>query len=332
MDNKGILLCGETAEGKLAPITLQLLGIGRRLADELGEKLSILLMGSGLSTPGQQATAAGADTVYLADNPLLENYNSDAYTYVAANLCQQLQPGILLLGQTDIGRDLAPRLAGRLKTGLAMDCTALSIDPASKLLIRTRPVYGGNANATVISRTTRPQMATIRTGMMKPAEPDSSRQGEIIAWNGTIDPTVIKVKVVERVKEEREGVRLEEADVVVSGGRGMGNSENFKAIENLARLLGGAMGATRVACEEKWVPATHQVGQTGKMVSPKLYIAVAISGATQHLAGCAGSKCIVAINKDPEANIFKVAHLGVVGDWKEALPALTKKLEELLTK
>ncbi|MBM2825388.1 MAG: Electron transfer flavoprotein subunit alpha [Dehalococcoidales bacterium] len=332
MENKGILLCGETAEGKLAPITLQLLGIGRKLADELGEKLSILLMGSGLAGLGQQAVALGADRVYLADDPLLDNYNSDAGTYVAANLCQQLLPAILLLGQTDVGRDLAPRLAGRLKTGLAMDCTALAIDPQTRLLIRTRPVYGGNADATVISRTTRPQMATIRTGMMKPAEPDDSRRGEVIAWGGTIDPSVIKVKVIERVKEEREGVRLEEADVVVSGGRGMGSSENFKAIENLAHLLGGAMGATRIACEEKWVPATYQVGQTGKMVSPKLYIAVAISGATQHLAGCAGSRCIVAINKDPQANIFKVAHLGIIGDWKEALPALTRKLEELLAK
>jgi len=332
MDNKGILLCGETTEGKLALITLQLLGIGRKLADELGEELSILLMGSGIAGLGQEAIVLGSDKAYVADDPLLDSYNSDAYTYVAANLCQQISPSILLLGQTDVGRDLAPRLAGRLKTGLAMDCTALAIDHETRLLNRTRPVYGGNADATVISKTAHPQMATIRIGVMTPAERDNSRQGEVITLDGAVDPAAVKVKVIERVKEEGEGVRLEDADVVVSGGRGMGSAENFKALWELARLLGGAVGATRVACDEEWVPASIQIGQTGKVVSPKLYIAIALSGAMQHIAGCSGSKYIVAINKDPEANIFKVASLGTVGDWKEALPAFTKKLEELLAK
>ena len=330
MDEKGVLLCGEITKGKLAPITLELLGIGRKLADELGEELSMLLMGKSIDSPGQAAIAFGADKVYLADDPLLEEYNSDAYTYVTASLCQRLYPLILLLGQSDMGRDLAPRLAGRLKAGLAMDCIGLAIDPGTRLLNRIRPVFGGNANATVISSTARPQMATIRPGVMIQAEHDDSRKGEVITVKDAIEPSAIRVKAVERVKEEIEGLRLEDANIVVSGGRGIGSTENFQAIRELAHLLGGAVGATRAACDENWVPATLQVGQTGKIVSPKLYIAVGLSGAMQHVAGCSGAKYIVAINKDSDANIFKIAHFGIVGDWKEALPAFTQKLKELL--
>lgn len=329
---KGVLLCGEVDKGKLAPITLELLGIGRKLANELGQELSILLLGSKIANLGQEAIAFGADKVYVADNPLLENYNSDAYTMIAANLCRKILPYIVLLGQTDIGRDLAPRLTGRLQGGLAMDCLELAIDPASKLLVATRPVFGGNALATVISKAARPQMATVRSRTMKPAERDASRQGQVIPLEATVDASAVKVKVIERVEEKAEGIKLEDAEVVVSGGRGIGSAQNFAVISELAQLLGGAVGATRAACEEGWVPMTHQVGQTGKIVSPKLYIAVGISGAMQHIAGCSGSKCIVAINKDAEANIFKVAHFGVVGDYKEALPALITKLKELLAK
>jgi electron transfer flavoprotein alpha subunit len=327
--SKGVLVCGEIAEGKLAPITIELVGLGRKLANELGEDLSTLLMGSKAGGLGQEAIAYGADNVYVAEDSLLDYYNSDAYTQVAADLCRKVLPSIMLLGHTDIGMDLAPRLNGRLGGGLAMDCLALSIDPATKLLLSTRPVFGGNAHATLVSKSARPQMATLRPKTVPPAERNDSRQGQVIPVEGKLDPSALKVKVVERIKEEVEGVKLEDAEVVVSGGRGMGSAQNFEMLKELARVLGGAVGATRPACDEGWVPASLQVGQSGKVVGPKLYIAVALSGAMAHIAGCLGSKVIVAINKDKEANIFSVAHLGIVADYKEVLPALTAKLKEL---
>ena len=330
MDNhKGVLVCGETADGKLAPVTIELLGLGRKLANELGEPLSTLLMGSKAGGLGQEAIAYGADNVYVAEDGLLDHYNSDAYTQIAADLCRQVLPSIMLLGHTDIGLDLAPRLNGRLGGGLAVDCTALSIDPATRLLVSTRPVFGGNAYATMLARSARPQMATVRAKTVPPAERNDSRQGQVIPVEGKIDPSALKVKVVERIKEQVDGVKLEDAEVVVSGGRGICSAENFGMLRELANVLSGAVGATRPACDEGWVPARLQVGQSGRVVSPKLYIAVALSGAMAHIAGCLGSKVIVAINKDKDANIFSVARYGIVGDYKEILPALTAKLKEL---
>ncbi len=330
--HKGVLVCGEIAEGQLAPITIELLGVGRKLADELGEELSALIMGSKTGGLGQEAIAYGADNVYVAEDSLLDDYNSDAYTQVAANLCKKVLPSIMLLGHTDIGCDLAPRLNGRLGGGLAMESMALSIDPATKLLVSTRPVFGGNAHATMLSKSARPQMATVRAKTVPSAGRDDSRQGKVIPVEDKIDPSAIKVKVVDRIKEEVEGVRLEDAEVVVAGGRGMGSAQDFGMLRALANVLGGAVGATRVACDEGWAPVTLQVGQSGKVVSPKLYIAVGLSGAMAHIAGCLGSKHIVAINKDKEANIFNVAHFGIVADHKEILPTLTAKFKELLSK
>ncbi len=333
MDNhKDVLVCGEIAEGKLAPVTIELIGLGRKLADELGENVSTLLMGSQAGGLAQEAIAYGADNVYVAEDSLLDQYNSECYTLIATNLCQQAHPSIMLLGHTDIGMDLAPRLNARLGGGLAMDCMALSIDPATKLLSSTRPVFGGNALATMVSKSARPQMATVRAKTVPPAERNDSRRGQVIPVEGKIDPSALKVKVVERIKEQVEGVKLEDAEVVVSGGRGMGGAENFGMLRDLANVLGGAVGASRPACDEGWVPARLQVGQSGKAVSPKLYIAVALSGAMAHLAGCSGSKVIVAINKDKEANIFSVARFGIVADYREVLPALTAKLKELKAK
>jgi electron transfer flavoprotein alpha subunit len=332
MDTKGVMVCGEIVEGKLAPITIELLGIGRKLANELGEELSTLLMGSKAGGLGKEAIAYGADKVYVAEDSLLDNYNSDAYTQVAADLCRKVLPSIMLLGHTDIGCDLAPRLNGRLGGGLSMDCLALSIDPATKLLISTRPVFGGNAHATIASKSVRPQMATLRLKTVPPAERNDSRQGQVIPVEGKIDPLALKVSVVERIKEVVEGIKLEDAEVVVSGGRGIGSAQNFNMVKELAKVLGGAVGATRPACDEGWAAVSLQVGQSGKVVSPKLYIAVALSGAMSHISGCLGSKVIVAINKDKEANIFNVAHLGIVGDYKEVVPALTAKLKELKSK
>jgi len=329
--HKGVLVCGEIAEGTLSPITIELLAIGRTLVDELGEELSVLLMGSKAGGLGQEAIAYGADNVYVTEDTLLDNYNSDAYTQVTANLCQKVLPSVVLLGHTDVGCDLAPRLNGRLGGGLAVDCLALSVDPATKLLVSTRPVYGGNAHANVVSKSARPQMATIRRKIVPPAERNDSRQGKIIPVEDKLDPLILKVSVVEQIKEEVEGVKLEDAEVVVSGGRGIGSAQNFEMVKELAQVMGGAVGATRPVCDEGWAQAALQVGQTGKVVSPKVYIAVALSGAIQHIAGCLGSKYIVAINNDKEANIFSVAHLGIVADYNEVLPALTAKLKELLS-
>ena len=327
--HKGVLVCGEIAEGKLAPITIELLGAGRKFANELGEELSALLMGSKAGGLGKEAIAYGADNVYVAEDSLLDQYNSDAYTQVAADLCRKALPSIMLLGHTDVGCDLAPRLNGRLGGGLSMDCLALSVDPATKFLVSTRPVFGGNAHATMVSKSARPQMATVRPKIVPPAERNDSRQGKVIPVEGKVDPSALRVKVVDRIKEEVEGIKLEDAEVVVSGGRGVGSAQNFAMLKELAGVLGGAIGATRPACDEGWAPVTLQVGQSGKVVSPKLYIAVGLSGAMSHIAGCLGSKTIVAINKDKDANIFNVAHIGIVADYKEVVPALTAKLKEL---
>ncbi|HEX2966975.1 MAG TPA: electron transfer flavoprotein subunit alpha/FixB family protein [Syntrophorhabdaceae bacterium] len=328
MDNKGVLVCGEIVEGKLAPVTIELLGEGRKLANDMGEELSVLLMGSAAGAAAQDAIAYGADTVYTAEDAQLDTYNSDAYTQVAANLCKKAAPAVMLFGHTDIGTDLAPRLNGRLGGGLAMECMSLAIDGATKNLMAVRPVFGGNAHATMVSKSARPQMATVRAKVFAPAE-KADRQGKVSPVEDKLDASAVKLKVVEKIKEQVEGVKLEDAEVVVTGGRGMGSAADFAKLRELADVLGGAVGATRVACDEGWAPATLQVGQSGKVVSPKVYFAVGLSGAMAHIAGCLGSKSIVAINKDKDANIFNVAHFGIVGDWKEILPALTAKFKEI---
>lgn len=325
---KGVMVLGEMTEGRLAPITIELLGVGRRLADELGEELSVLLMGGKAGALAQEAIAYGADKVYVGEDSLFDEYNSDAYTQWIASFCQKTLPSILLIGHTDIGCDLAPRLNGRLRGGLSMDAVDLKIDPSTKLLVSTRPIFGGNAYAKVVSKSARPQMVTVRTKIFPPAERNDSRKGEVIWVEEKVDPSVVKAKVVDRIKEEVEGVKLEDAEIIISGGHGIGSAKNFEMLWELARLLGGTVGATRRACDEGWIPVTRQIGQSGKVVSPKLYIAVALSGAMSHIVGCLGSKCIVAINKDPEANIFNVAHFGIVADYKEVLPALIQKFKE----
>jgi len=326
---KGVMIYSEVKEGKLAVITTELLGCGRRLADDLGQELCAVLLGSNVSSLVQEAIAFGADKVYVVDDPLLKDYQTDSYVSVMEKAVRQVMPQILILGQTSIGRDLAPRLAFRLGTAASTDCIELAIDPDSKLILQTKPVYGGNAQA-IFTCESYPQIATVRAKAMSPLERDDSRQGEVITIKADLDPSAIRTKVLEKVREEVEGIKLEEAEVVVSGGRGIGDADGFKQLEELAKILEGAVGATRPACDNGWVPDALQVGLTGKIVAPTLYIAVALSGSSQHMTGCAGSKNIVAINKDPEANIFREAHFGVVGDWKKVLPAFTSKVKELL--
>ena len=328
---KGVMIHCEVSEGKLAAIATELLGCGRKLADDMGQELCAVLVGSGITGSGQEAIAFGADKAYEVDDPLLKDYQTDSYVTVMEKAVKQAMPQILILGQTSIGRDLAPRLAFRLDTAAAMDCVELAIDPDSKQLLQTRSVYGGNALATFTSACY-PQIATVRAKAMSPLEPDTSRQGEVVTIKADLDPSAIRTKVLEKVPEEVAGIKLEEAEVVVAGGRGIGGADGFKQLEELAKVLKGAVGATRPPCDNEWVSDTLQVGLTGKIVTPDLYIGVALSGASQHLTGCSGSKSIVAINKDPEANIFKVAHFGVVEDWKKVLPTFTEKVKELLSK
>ena len=328
-DNTGVLVCGEIVEGKLAAITAEMLGAGRKLAEQLGEGLSAVLLGSGIKGLAPEAIAFGADKVYVVDDPLLQDYQSDAYAAAIENVLKQVNPRVVLFGQTTMGRDLAPRLAFRFKTALSMDCVDLEIDPQSKLLVQTRPVYGGNARA-MFTTESLPNMATVRAKAMTALPRDDSRKGEVIDVPAGIDPSKVRAKFVKKVKEEVTGVKLEDAPVVIAGGRGVGSAEGFKQLEELARMLKGAVGATRPAVDNAWVPSSIQVGLTGKIVAPDLYIAVALSGSSQHIAGCSGSKTIVAINKDPEANIFREARFGIVGDWKQALPAFEEKVKELL--
>jgi electron transfer flavoprotein alpha subunit len=326
---RGIAVFCEVKGDKLLPIAAEGLGAGRKLADGLGQDLVAILVGSNVGGVAPQAIMYGAARVYVVDDPLLKDYQMDAYVSVMEKVVKQVMPVVIIMGQTDLGRDLAPRLAFRLGTAATMDCVDLAVDPETKRLLQTKPVYGGNAQA-VFTTDTDPQIVTIRTKAMPAPEPDSLRKGEVVNIPAGLQASDIRTKVVNRVVEEVAGIKLEDAQVVVAGGRGIGSVEGFKQLEELARLLKGAVGATRPPCDNGWVPDTVQVGLTGKIIAPELYIAVAVSGSSQHMSGCSGSKTIVAINKDKEANIFRHARFGVVGDWKKVLPAFTAKVKELL--
>ncbi len=329
-DNKGILVVGEVAEGKLLPITPEILGAARRLADELKEQVTCILIGAGIGDAGKAAVAAGADKVLVADDAQLKSYENETYMQVMEKAVAEVAPRIILMGQTSNGRDLAPRLAFKLGVCAVMDCLELAIDPATKALQSTRPVYGGNAKA-IFTTECVPQISTIRTKASSPIAADAGRAGEVKAFAVALDAAKIKAKVLETIKEEVAGIKIEDASVVVSGGRGVGGPEPFQnELAALAKVLKGAVGASRPPCDNKWVPDSIQVGLTGKIIAPELYIAIGISGSSQHMSGCSGAKCIVAINKDPEANIFKEARFGVVGDWKVIVPAFTAKVKELV--
>ena len=327
---RGVLICGEITKGKLSKITTELLGIGQRLADRLGRDLHAVLIGNGIDKKlAEECIYFGANTVHVIDDPLFQDYLTDSYVTALEKLTRSLDPDIILFGQTSLGRDAAPRLAYRLDTGVTLDCIDLTIDAETGLMRQTKPVYGGNACAVYVCRT-RPQMASIRPKTMSPADRDKRRKGEIISFVTGMETKEIRGRVVERVEEEVTGIKLEDADVVVCGGRGIGGPEGFEQLAELARLLKGAVGATRPPCEDGLAPEHCQIGLTGKIVSPRLYIGVALSGSSQHLAGISGSKNIVAINRDPEANIFSIAHYGIVGDYRKALPAFIEKCKDEL--
>lgn len=329
-DYKGVWVFAEQKKGIIQPITYELLGQGRHLADFLKVKLCALLLGSNLDKQPQELIARGADCVYVVDNEKLADFLDEPYTNVLVQLIDKYKPEIFLTGATTIGRSLVSRVAVKLNTGLTADCTQLDIDEKTRCLLQTRPAFGGNIMATIITKNNRPQMATVRHKVMKEAPQDTGRSGEIIKEDLDDSFFVSRTHLLKFVADLTLKVNISEANIIVSGGRGLRGPENFKLIEELANVLGAAVGASRSAVDADWIPYSHQVGQTGRTVCPQIYIACGISGQIQHLVGMQSSDIIVAINKDIEAPIMKVATYALVGDLFEIIPALTKKFKEIL--
>lgn len=327
-DYKDVWVFGEQREGKLSPVVYELIGEGRKLADKLGQSLCVALLGSELTEKASELKSFSVDKVYLVDEKELGTYNDEYYSAAMTDLIAIHKPSIILMGATAIGRSLGPRVAARIKTGLTADCTGLDIDEETLNLLQTRPAFGGNIMATIVCKNHRPQMATVRPGVMKAAAINPGYQGEVIEYNIDLSKLSPKAEVLEVVKEVGESAKINEAEIIVSGGRGIGSADNFKVIEDLAEALGGAVGASRAAVDNGWIAHEHQVGQTGTTVSPRIYIACGISGAVQHLVGMKSSDVIIAINKDPEAPIFKYATYGLVGDLFEIIPMIIKQLKD----
>jgi electron transfer flavoprotein alpha subunit len=324
---KGVWVVAEHHNGEVHPVSYELLGAGRTLADKLGVELSAVIIGDQLQEGANQLVGYGADRVHLVEHPALVPFNDESHAKVLTELIQQKKPEILLAGATAMGRYFIPRVAATVATGLTADCTELDIGDDG-LLYQTRPAFGGNIMATILCPYRRPQMATVRPMVMRKLSFDSRRQGVIEAFTASEQALTSRIKVIETVTVPQETARLAEAKVVITGGRGLQKPDNFKILEELALLVDGAVGATRSVVDEGWVPYSHQVGQTGKTVSPKLYMACGVSGAIQHVVGMQGSEIIVAVNKDPNAAIFDVVNYGVVADVFEFLPALVKKIKE----
>ncbi len=350
-DYKNVWVFAEQREGKLMNVSLELIGEGNRLAREIGEdtKVYAILAGNQIGYLANECYEYGADGVLLIENPLLNNYTTDGYAKVLVEAIKEYKPEIVLYGATHIGRDLAPRVAARLNTGLTADCTRLDVkvstykeyaekyttldtstlDPNSTdtKLLQTRPAFGGNLMATIICPKTRPQMATVRPGVMQKKQREEGAEGELIQFTPIISEEDIRTHVVEIVKSAKELVSLVEAEIICAGGRGLGNAEGFELLKKLADKVGGSVGASRAAVDAGWIDHSHQVGQTGTTVKPKIYFACGISGAIQHLAGMQKSDIIIAINKNPEAPIFEVADYGIVGDLYKILPQLIEEWE-----
>ncbi len=322
----GVWIFAEQRNGKVSSVAYELLGAGKKLADDLKTDLSAVLFGAG-DADAQELIRWGADKVYHAKDAILENFNDEPYAQLLTKLINEYRPEVVLAGATPIGRSFLPRVAARLRTGLTADCTALSIDQETGNLFQVRPAFGGNIMATILCPGNRPQMATVRPRVMKRGQYDETRSGEIIPVQA--DGITSRTKVIESVKEVSDvTVNLQEADIIVSGGRGLGDPKGFTILSELAELFGGAVGSSRAAVDEGWIPYRHQVGQTGKTVCPKIYFACGISGAVQHLVGMQSSDVIIAINRNPEAPIFNAATYGIVGDLYEIVPLLIRKIKE----
>lgn len=318
-------------DGTAKNVGIELLTPGKEMAAKQGGALVAVVIGSHPEAAVQAASEHGADKVIVVDGEEFKHYTTDAYVIAMTALIEKYGPTSMLIGATNNGRDLGPRLACRIKTGLTADCTALDIDEESGNVAWTRPAFGGNLMATILCPDHRPQLGTVRPGVFKKSEPTEAK-AEIIKENISVAAEQIRTKVVEIINDMGdEQVNLEEAEIIVSGGRGVGGPEGFAPVRALAEVLGATVGASRAAVDSGWIPHAHQVGQTGKTVAPKVYIACGISGAIQHLAGMSGSDCIIAINKDPDAPIFDVADYGVVGDLFEVLPVLAEEIKKART-
>jgi len=324
----GIMIYAEFRHGIVVPVSFELLGIGRQLADQQKVPLSAVLLGSGLGNAARDLVSYGADIVYQVDDPALEYFTDEIYGNILEDVVLEQKPEVVLAGATAIGRSFIPLVATSLATGLTADCTQLAIRPEDGVLLQTRPAFGGNIMATIECPYTRPQMATVRPRVMKAAQEDQNRKGEIINYQPHPDRLQSRVKVLRNVLEEQDQINITEGDIIVAGGRGLENEKGFELIKQLADAVGGAVGASRAAVDSEWIAYPHQVGQTGKTVNPKLYIACGISGAIQHVVGMQSAEAIVAINRDSHAPIFDVATYGIVGNLFEVVPKLIEKIKE----
>ncbi len=328
--SKNVFVFAEQRDGKVQKVAFELIGKGRELADTLGQKVVAVLLGQDVETQAQILISRGADEVILVEDALLAEYATEPYAKVLNDIIEVFDPEIVLYGATAIGRDLAPRVSARVHTGLTADCTGLDIDDETKNLRMTRPAFGGNIMATILCADFRPQMATVRPGVMKALSPDNQRQGEIIKHHVELGEKDMTVKIREVVKASKKSVDITEAKILVSGGRGIGAPEKFDMLRELADVLGGEISSSRANVDAGWIEKERQVGQTGKTVRPDLYIACGISGAIQHLAGMESSEYIIAINKNNTAPIFDAADLGIVGDVHVIIPKLTEALKKYI--
>jgi electron transfer flavoprotein alpha subunit len=327
----GVLFLAERKGQGLSGMSAELATAGLKIAGQLGEGVSAVLAGTNLGDSAQQLINLGAQKVYAIEDPIFSRYNAELYMALMTQVCREVQPKVVLMGHTEMGRDLAPRLACGLEVAWAPNCVGLDIDEGTGLLQVTRPVFGGKGHGLFTLTEATPHVATVGQKVFEPAIPQAGVEGEIIAFAPTIDATAFRASLVERVEDAGEGIKLEDATVIVSGGRGIGSAEGFAQLKELAAALGGCIGASRAPVDNGWVPSSLQVGLTGAVVSPNVYIAVGISGAAQHMAGCSSAKTIIAINRDPEAPIFQRAPFGVVGDWREILPPLIEKCRAMLS-
>jgi len=330
--HRGLWVVAEQNCGKIANITLELLGEGKKLAQELDEPLCSILCGDNMEQAANDLICYGADIVYWAQSSQLKLFLEDTYTQVITGLIKEQKPNIVLIGATSAGRSLAPKIAARMETGLTADCTCFEIDPETKNLLQIRPAFGGNLMAAIICPNHRPQMATVRPKVFKPAEFDKLRTGKIIKYDYSRQNFTQRAELLDVIVQTTETSNLAEADIVVAAGKGLQNLRNIELIEQLADALGGVVGASRAVVEAGWISYAHQVGQTGKTVRPKLYIACGISGAVQHLVGMQSSETVVAINKDSNAPIFRVADYGIVGNVLEVVPILTDQIKTIYAK
>lgn len=330
--SRDVYVFAEQRDGELQKVGIELVGKARELADDLGQQVAAVLLGSGVKDKAQELIACGADKVVVVDDVMLEEYVTEPYTKALTAVINAKDPEIVLYGASSIGRDLAPRVSARIHTGLTADCTTLEIDEETKLLMMTRPAFGGNIMATIVCEDFRPQMATVRPGVMKALESDASRSGEVEEFKVKFSDADMNVKVRETVKTAHKSVDITEAKILVSGGRGIGSAEKFKMLEELAGVMEGEVSSSRACVDSGWISADRQVGQTGKTVRPELYLACGISGAIQHAAGMENSDFIVAINRDEDAPIFDIADLGIVGDLNAIVPKLTEAVKAVKAK